>query len=567
MCGILALFGLSGNPLLIRHKAIEMQRKIRHRGPDEGGTVVLEYNNKFNVLCHERLSINELSPDGVQPWMSPYNEDIVIIFNGEIYNFPDIRKKYEDKYEFRGNCDIQAIAVLWEEYGQDLCQYMNGMYGFVVYNKKTGAFFVARDHAGIIPVYAGIGKQGEKYLSNELKAIADECDEIKLLNPGSYITNDWKQVRWYNPSWRSKVPHNPVDYEGLRNQLIESVKDHLLADVPFGLLISGGIDSSLVAAIAMRLVQEGAINIEEKGMKHVPSFCIGLKDSPDVIAARKVAQLLGTKHHEFTYTNEEGIDYIPEVIYHLETYNPTTIRSGTPMYLLARKIKAMGIKMILTGEGADDLFAGYLYFHKAPTPEALHEELVRKIDELHRHDLLRVNKASMAWGLEVRVPFLHKPFIDYVMSIDPKEKHPQSNPLHIEKYILREAFDTKENAYLPEEILWRQKEQFGDGVGYKWTEGIQDHVNKIIPDDIYNMRKKIFPLNTPTSKEMFWLRTTFEKYFPNDECVKTVPFYKSIACSTDFALEWDDSFKDNPDDSGRAVLGIHKYGRQLAGTL
>lgn len=271
------------------------------------------------------------------------------------------------------------------------------MYGFVVYNKQTGDFFVARDHVGIIPVYAGVGKNGEKYLANELKAIAEECEEIKLLGPGHYITNAWKQTRWYNPEWRSIVPHNPVKFDELREQMTEAVKAHLMTDVPFGLIISGGIDSSLVAAIVMKLVKEGAINIEEKGMKHVPSFCIGLKDSPDVLAARKVAEFLGTKHYEFNYTLEEGIDYIPEVIYHLETYNPTTIRSGTPMYLLARKIKAMGIKMILTGEGADDLFAGYLYFHKAPSPEALHEELVKKIDELHRHDLLRVNKASMVF--------------------------------------------------------------------------------------------------------------------------------------------------------------------------
>jgi len=269
------------------------------------------------------------------------------------------------------------------------------MYGFVIYNKKSGEFFAARDHAGIIPVYCGVGKQGEKYIANELKAIADECEEIRLLNPGSYVCNDWKQIRWYNPLWRTSVPNNPVNFVELREKFVDAVKSHLMTDVPFGLLISGGLDSSLIAAIAMRLVKEGVINIEEMGMKYVPSFCIGLKDSPDVIAARKVAEILGTKHHEFTYTNEEGIDYIPEVIYHLETYNPATIRSGTPMYLLARKIKAMGIKMILTGEGADDLFAGYLYFHKAPSSESLHEELVRKIDELHRHDCLRVNKASM----------------------------------------------------------------------------------------------------------------------------------------------------------------------------
>ena len=306
-----------------------------------------------------------------------------------------IRKKYEGKYEFKGNCDIQAIAVLWEEYGKDLCKFMDGMYGFVVYNRKSGEFFVARDHAGIIPVYAGKGKLGEKYLSNELKAISEECEEVKLLGPGCYITNDWKQTRWYNPTWRSTVPSNPVNFEEFRANLTEAVKAHLMADVPFGLIISGGIDSSLIASIAMRLVKDGTINIEEKGMKHVPSFCIGLKDSPDIVSARKVAQSLGTKHYEFTYTIDEGIDYIPEVIYHLETYNPTTIRSGTPMYLLARKIKAMGIKMILTGEGADDIFAGYLYFHKAPSSDAIHEELVRKIDELHRHDLLRVNKASM----------------------------------------------------------------------------------------------------------------------------------------------------------------------------
>jgi len=329
-------------------------------------------------------------------------------------------------------------------------------------------------------------------------------------------------------------------------------------------LISGGVDSSLIAAITMRLVRSGEVDINSKGMKEVHSFCVGLEDSPDLLAARKVAEAVGTTHHEFVYTVQEGIDAMPEVVYHLETFNPTTLRAGTPMYLMARKIKALGIKMVLTGEGADEIFGGYLYFHKAPNEIELHKETVRKVQDLYRYDLLRANKSMLAFGVEVRPPFLHRPFLEYAMSIDPKDKHPKNNPLHIEKYILRKAFDDGENnSYIPSEVLWRQKEQFSDGVGYRWMEGIQAYVNDIISDEEFANREKTFPLNTPTSKEMYWHRQTFENCFLSQEIVKTVPFNKSIACSTEAALEWDESFKNNTDESGRAVLGIHKSEKQI----
>ena len=313
-----------------------------------------------------------------------------------------LERSTPDVYNFEGNCDCQAIDVLWDRYGADICQHINGMFGFVVYNKKTGAFFAARDHVGIIPLYIGTGKNGEKYICNEVKTLVGECDQVDILYPGHYITNEWKQVRWYNPEWHnlSLVPKNPVNFEELRAQMIEAVRSHMMVDVPFGLLISGGVDSSLIAAITMRLIREGQIDIKSKGMREVHSFCVGLQDSPDLIAARKVAEHIGTIHHEFVYTVEEGIDTMPEVVYHLETFNPTTLRAGTPMYMMARKIKALGVKMVLTGEGADEIFGGYLYFHKAPNEVELHKETVRKVQDLYRYDLLRANKSMLSFGVE-----------------------------------------------------------------------------------------------------------------------------------------------------------------------
>jgi len=565
MCGILAIFGAQGNTKLLRQKAVRLQRRFRHRGPDGCGTEVFEREGTCDILCHERLMITEPSDKGKEPKQSVANEDIVYTYNGEIYNYPEIRKKYEHVYNFVGNCDCQAIDVLWDQYGPDMCQHINGMFGFVIYNKKTGQFFAARDHVGIIPLYIGTDKSGAMYITSEVKALVGECDRVDILYPGHYITNEWVQKQWYKPEWHNMnvIPKNPVNLKELNDQLTEAVRSHMMVDVPFGLLISGGVDSSLIAAITMRLIREGEIDIKSKGMKEVHSFCVGLQDSPDLIAARKVAEAVGTTHHEFVYTVEEGIDTMPEVVYHLETYNPTTLRAGTPMYLMARKIKALGVKMVLTGEGADEIFGGYLYFHKAPNEVEFHKETVRKVQDLYRYDLLRANKSMLAFGIECRPPFLHRPFVEYAMSIDPKDKHPKNNNLHIEKYILRKAFDDEKNPYIPSDVLWRQKEQFSDGVGYRWMEGIQAYVNEIISDEEYAQKEKTFPLNTPTSKEMYWHRQTFENAFLSQEIVKTVPFAKSIACSTEAALEWDESFKKNTDESGRAVLGVHKADKHI----
>jgi asparagine synthase (glutamine-hydrolysing) len=566
MCGILAIFGISGNPKLIRQNIVKLQRRLRHRGPDGCGTEMIEREDgTYDFLTHERLMITEPSDKGKEPKESVVNPDIVYTYNGEIYNYPEIRQKYDGIHPFEGNCDCQAIDVLWNQYGTDLCQHINGMFGFIVYNKKTGEFYAARDHVGIIPLYIGTGKNGEKYIASEVKALVGECENVSILYPGHYITNEWVQKPWYQPEWYNMnlIPKNPVNLEELRAQMTEAVRSHMMVDVPFGLLISGGVDSSLIAAITMKLVKEGQVDLKSKGMKEVHSFCVGLQDSPDLLAARKVAEAIGTTHHEFIYTVQEGIDTMPEVVYHLETFNPTTLRAGTPMYLMARKIKALGIKMVLTGEGADEIFGGYLYFHKAPNEVEFHKETVRKVQDLYRYDLLRANKSMLAFGVEVRPPFLHRPFIEYAMSIDPRDKHPKNNSLQIEKYILRKAFDLPNEQYIPSDVLWRQKEQFSDGVGYRWMEGIQAYVNDIISDEDFANREKKFPINPPTSKEMYWHRQTFENCFPGDSYIKTVPFAKSIACSTEAALEWDESFKKNTDESGRAVLGVHKSEKQV----
>jgi asparagine synthase (glutamine-hydrolysing) len=565
MCGILAIFGLKGNPTELRIKARELQRKLRHRGPDWSGTVLFERDGVVDILCHERLSICDLSPSGNQPIFDKTDPDIVLVANGEIYNYPELRKQYESKYTFQGHSDCEIIAPLWNEFGKDFVQHMEGMFGIVIYNRKTGEFYAARDHVGMIPLYIGTGENGERYITSELKAIAGVSKDIQILEPGHFITNEWKPHQWYNPKWYDMdyIPDGKLDYKELRDQLTEAVRSHLMADVPFGVLISGGVDSSLIAAIAVQLVKEGKVNIKEKGMDTVHSFCIGKHDSPDLKAARLVAEHLGTTHHEFTYTLDDGLDAIPECIYHLETFNPTTIRAGTPMYLMARMIKALGIKMVLSGEGADELLGGYLYFHKAPDAKEFHKELIRKVKDLYKYDLLRANKAMLAWGVEIRPPFLHKPFIEYIMNVDPKYKVPKYQEKNIEKYILRKAFDNPEDPIIPSEILWRQKEQFSDGVGYSWIDGINEHVNKLISNEKYAEKDFIFPVRTPTTKEMFWFRWCFESFFNNQSAVLTVPFAKSIACSTEAALEWDESFKKNTDESGRAVLGVHVSDKKI----
>jgi len=565
MCGILAIFNSISSPLVLRQQAMRLSKKLRHRGPDASGIEIIERNGKCHALCHERLSIVDTSSEGHQPMTSLTNPDYMWIHNGETYNYPELRKQFEGKYKFHGDCDSQIIGILYEEYGMKMFNYLEGMWAFVIYDRRTDTFLAARDHVGIIPTYIGTGKNGERYISNELKSISDDCVSVEILKPGHYITEDWVQREWYQPEWYDLdlVPTKPADLNELKENLTQAILEQLMGDVPFGLLISGGVDSSLIASVTMKLVKEGKIDLKKKGMTEVHSFCIGLKESPDLKQSRIVADFIGTVHHELVYTVEEGIDHIPHAIYHMETFNPTTIRAGTPMMLMARKIKALGIKMVLTGEGADEIFGGYLYFHKAPNEVEFHKETIRKVRDLYKYDLLRANKSALAYGLEVRPPFLHKKFIEYAMSLNPKSKHPKYNETKIEKYILRKAFDNDKEPYLPIEILWRQKEQFSDGVGYGWIDGIKKYAEIMVTEEDYKLREELYPVNTPTTKEMFLFRRFFQEYFRTEDCVKTVPFNKSIACSTQSALEWDESFKKLADESGRAILGIHQNSYEI----
>ncbi|KAL4511626.1 hypothetical protein ABPG72_012471 [Tetrahymena utriculariae] len=573
MCGILGIFNIVGRYENVRKLATTLSRRLRHRGPDACGVYIYEVEpGVWNIICHERLSICDLSDNGKQPFLLQKQDQKPVAFaaNGEIYNYLEIKKKYESKYPLQGSSDCEIIGALYSEFGgKEMWNHLEGMFGVIIYDPNTNEFYASRDHVGVIPLYWGVGKHGEIYVTSELKAIDDQCVELSILLPGHYLDKNKTPTQWYQPLWHDEeyFPNNQIDYKELREQLTQAVYEQLQGDAPFGLFISGGVDSSIVAAITVRLVKEGKIDIKKRGMDKVHSFCIGLKGSPDIESSRKVAEYLGTEHHAFIYTPEEGIDAIPDVIYHTETYNNTTIRASTPMYILARKIKALGIKYCLTGEGADELFGGYLYFHKAPNAEELHRECVRKVKDLYKYDLLRANKSTMAWGLEVRPPFLHRSFVEYAMSIDPNDKMPRNFPKNIEKYILRAAFDDKSKPYLPSEILWRQKEQFSDGVGYLWRDSITAYCETVISDKDFSDREIIYEINTPRNKEQFWYRQCFEHHFPSKEAALTVPYALSIACSTEKALEWCESFKKNTDESGRAVLGIHQQSEQLKGTL
>jgi len=556
MCGILGIFGSSLNEADLRRKLIESSMKLRHRGPDWSGYTVI---TNGNAIGHERLAI--IDPEsGAQPLVSP-DGNILVSANGEIYNYKELYANLEFHYTPVTGSDCEVVIPLYQQVGiEKFPSMLRGMFSFIIYDKKDNSFYAVRDHVGITPLYIGYGADGSIWISSELKALCSDCARFDQFLPGHYFSSKTNSLTlWYKPLWRSvDIPNESYNPVILRDAFEKAVKRRMMSDVPWGVLLSGGLDSSLVASIASRLIKRN--NSETDHYSWFPrlhSFCIGLTNSPDLKAAQTVANFLGTVHHSYTYTIQEGLDAIREVIYHLETYDTTTIRAATPMFLMSRKIKAMGIKMVLSGEGADEIFGGYLYFHKAPNPGEMQAELRDKIANLYLFDNLRANKATSAWGVEARVPFLDADFLEVAMNINPAEKMISKVNGRIEKHILRQAFDTPDDPYLPKEILWRQKEQFSDGVGYGWIDALRDNAEKFVSDIMFENAKNRFPDNTPLSKESFYYRAIFEEHFPQPSAAKTVPGGPSIACSTARALEWDESFKNRADCSGRSVKGVH----------
>ena len=548
MCGIVCAFNTKNNDSL-RLKVLEMAKTIRHRGPDWSGI----YSNENAIVAHERLAIVDPS-SGQQPLFSN-DKRFVLAANGEIYNHMELRKEFPE-YDFLTKSDCEVILALYEKYGCDFLDKLNGIYAFSIYDSLKDEYFIARDHMGIIPLYIGWDDQDVFYVSSELKALEGQCNKIKLFPPGNYFhSSDKRFVSWYNRDWRDfeNVKELESDISKLRESLESAVHRQLMSDVPYGVLLSGGLDSSITSAIAKKYSQKRIESTDKQPAwwPQLHSFSVGLEGSPDLTAAKKVADYIGTIHHEIVFTIQEGLDAIKDVIYNLETYDITTIRASTPMYLMARVIKSMGIKMVLSGEGADELFGGYLYFHKAPNAREFHEETVRKLDKLHMYDCLRANKSLAAWGVEGRVPFLDKEFIDVAMTLNPKDK--MINGDRIEKWILRKAFED----YLPKEIVWRQKEQFSDGVGYSWIDTLKTVVEKLISDDQLTNAAQKFPIQPPGTKEEYYYRSLFSEHFPSNTAAKCVPQEPSVACSTKIALEWDEAFKSLNEPSGRAISKVH----------
>ncbi|HCD14670.1 asparagine synthase B [Shewanella sp.] len=550
MCSIFAILDIQSDATALRSTALEMSKLMRHRGPDWSGI----HTTPRAILAHERLAIVDIE-HGAQPLLSADGQ-LVLAVNGEIYNHKELKAELGDKYSYQTNSDCEVILALYQEYGCDFLDKLNGIFAFVLYDKAKDCYLVGRDHMGIIPLYTGRDTSGNFYVASEMKALVPVCKTVEVFSPGHYLySEDDAPVQYYLRDWRAyeAVAQNSASSEELREALEAAVKRQLMSDVPYGVLLSGGLDSSVISAItqtfAKRRIEDN--DASDAWWPQLHSFAVGLKGAPDLAAAQKVADAIGTIHHELHFTFQEGLDAIKEVIYHLETYDVTTIRAATPMYLMARKIKAMGIKMVLSGEGADELFGGYLYFHKAPNARAFHEELVRKLDKLHLYDCLRANKAMAAWGLEARVPFLDKEFMDVAMRLNPEAK--MSRDGRIEKHILREAFEHK----LPAEVAWRQKEQFSDGVGYSWIDGLKEHAAAQVEDkELANARFR-FPHNTPETKEAYFYRCFFEEHFPLESAALTVPGGKSVACSTPEALAWDESLSGIIDPSGRAVRSVH----------
>ena len=551
MCGIVGIFDLKKNAEELRSQALQMSRRQRHRGPDWSGIFMSENA----IMVHERLSIVDPT-SGRQPLFSADGK-LVLAVNGEIYNHKELRKNLKEPYEFLTHSDCEVILALYREKGIDFLEDLNGIFAFALYDKEKDQYLIARDHMGIIPLYMGWDEWGNFYVSSELKCINGVCKKIREFLPGHYLySKDGELKKWYHREWTDyeAVKNNKSDVTVLRKALEDAVHRQLMSDVPYGVLLSGGLDSSIVSAVAKKFA---ARRVETEDLKdawwpQLHSFAVGLKESPDLAAARKVAEHIGTVHHEVNFTIEEGLDALRDVIYHIETYDVTTIRASTPMYLLARVIKSMGVKMVLSGEGSDELFGGYLYFHKAPDPKAFHEETVRKLGKLHLYDCLRANKSLAAWGVEGRVPFLDKEFMDVAMRLNPADKMAGNGK--IEKYILRKAFED----YLPKEVAWRQKEQFSDGVGYSWIDTLKKITAEQVSDDQLKHAAHRFPINTPTTKEEYYYRNIFSELFPGDEAARCVPFEKSVACSTAIALEWDEAFKKMQDPSGRAVKTVHE---------
>ena len=551
MCGIAAIFNIKEQTSSLRDKALKMAKKIRHRGPDWSGI----YCGGSAILAHERLSIVDPESGG-QPLYSPDKKQVLAV-NGEIYNHRDIRKQFEGKYEFQTGSDCEVILALYREKGINFLEDLNGIFAFALYDEEKDDFLIARDPIGVIPLYIGYDSDGKVYCASELKALEGFCERYEPFLPGHYYwSKEGKMTRWYTRDWMTydAVKDNPASVSAIHDALEAAVKRQLMSDVPYGVLLSGGLDSSVISAIAKKFA---ARRIETDSKKdawwpQLHSFAVGLKGAPDLIKAREVADYIGTVHHEINYTIQEGLDAVRDVIYFIETYDVTTVRASTPMYLLARVIKSMGIKMVLSGEGADEVFGGYLYFHKAPDAKAFHEETVRKLSKLYLYDCLRANKSLSAWGVEGRVPFLDKEFLDVAMRTNPKAKMCPGKT--IEKKIVREAFADM----LPESVAWRQKEQFSDGVGYSWIDTLKEITSKAVTDEQMAHAAERFPINTPMNKEEYYYRSIFEEYFPSESAARSVPSVPSVACSTAEALAWDASFKNLNDPSGRAVAGVHE---------
>ncbi|MBN1597364.1 MAG: asparagine synthase B [Bacteroidales bacterium] len=553
MCGIIGVFDLKVPSAELRQQALDMSKRLRHRGPDWSGI----YCGDNAVLAHERLSIVD-PQSGNQPLYSKDRKHILAV-NGEIYNFQELRQKTESIYEFQTHSDCEVILSLYKQKGINFLEDLNGIFAFALYDEEKDVYLIARDHIGVIPLYIGWDRHGNIYVSSELKGLEGICNKIEEFKPGHYLYSEEGVIKkWYNRDWESydAVKDNITDIQQLREALERAVHRQLMSDVPYGVLLSGGLDSSVTSALAKKYskmrVEEG--DLKEAWWPQLHSFAIGLEGSPDLAAARKVADHIGTIHHEINFTVQEGLDALRDVIYHIETYDVTTIRASTPMFLLARVIKSMGIKMVLSGEGADELFGGYLYFHKAPNAKEFHEETVRKLGKLHMYDCLRANKTLAAWGVEGRVPFLDKEFIDVAMRLNPEDKMIKNG--RIEKWVVRKAFED----YLPESVAWRQKEQFSDGVGYNWIDTLKEITEKQITDKQMENAAYRFPINTPKTKEEYYYRSIFSDHFPSDTAALCVPSIPSIACSTAEALEWDESFKNNADPSGRAMRTVHIEG-------
>ena len=553
MCGIVGIFQIKQQTEELRAKALKMSQKLRHRGPDWSGI----YVGGSTILTHERLSIVDPQSGG-QPLYSPSRKQVLAV-NGEIYNHQNIRSRYVGNYEFRTGSDCEVILALYRDKGIHFLEELNGIFAFALYDEERDEFLIARDAIGVIPLYIGKDRDGLLYVASELKALEGFCDEYEPFLPGHYYwSREGEMRRWYNRDWMKyeAVKNNESSMSRLHDALEAAVRRQLMSDVPYGVLLSGGLDSSVISAIAKKHAElrVETDNQSEAWWPQLHSFAVGLKGSPDLVKAREVAEHIGTVHHEIHYTIQEGLDAIRDVIYYVETYDVTTVRASTPMYLLARVIKSMGIKMVLSGEGADEVFGGYLYFHKAPNAEAFHEETVRKLNKLYLYDCLRANKSLSAWGVEGRVPFLDTEFLDVAMRLNPIDKMCPGTT--IEKRIVREAF----GELLPESVAWRQKEQFSDGVGYSWIDTLKTITSKAVSDEQMAHASERFPINTPMNKEEYYYRTIFEEHFPSRSAALSVPHEASVACSTAIAMKWDKAWNGLNEPSGRAVRDVHEQG-------